>query len=404
MCSKIQGLSYVMTILFSTMLLMYIGCGRGDSSKEKSQPPAKVENPVKEETLTTISLSPEAESRLGIETKPLEQRSIPKTIKVGGEIIALPGQELKVVAPVAGTVMGSQGGRILGAGSFVKKGQEVMRLLLMPPERDLISAQEEVGVKQVEFEVVLAKAKRAKQLLADRAISEKSYEETQAELARAKAALSAAKGKFDLLSGTDLDSVSGNLSTLTLESPLNGVIQGIFVAPGQTVPASTVLFEVASYDPVWVRVPVYTGYLSKVDREKEAVIIPMGTELESKTFTARPIQGPPLSDVQSASADLYYEIENKNGLLRIGQKVSVVLIQKTFGESLVVPWSTVLYDMYGGNWVYVRTAPHVYSRRRVEVSHISDGMAVLTRGVLPNDEVVVSGAAEIFGTEFGGGK
>lgn len=388
-----------------TLLLIFMinACGSGDGSKEKSLPPAKVDNQVKEDDLTIVSLSPEAEARLGVETKAVEEKMIPKTIHLGGEVIAPPGCEVKVAAPVAGTVLGSKGGA-LQAGSYVKQGQEVMRLLFMPPEKDFMSAQEEVNVKQVEYEVMLAQAKRAEQLLADKAISEKSYQETQAQLARATAALNAAKGRLSLLSSADLDSAAGNLSTLTLDSPLNGVIQRIFVAPGQTVPASTVLFEVASFDPVWIRVPLYSGYLSAVDREKEAVIAIMGTDNDKKMFRAEPIQGPPLSDADNASSDLYFRMQNEEGILRIGQKVSVVLTFKSLGASLVIPWSAVLYDMYGGNWVYVKKAPQVYSRRRIEVSHITDDLAVVTRGVKPGDEVVFAGAAEIFGTEFGGGK
>jgi hypothetical protein len=60
--------------------------------------------------------------------------------------------------------------------------------------------------------------------------------------------------------------------------------------------------------------------------------------------------------------------------------------------------------MYGGNWLYVKTAPFTYSRKRIQVSHVLGDVAVLTAGVNPGEEVVVSGAAEIFGTEFGGGK
>lgn len=404
MYSRVKLFLFVIKIVLLISLFIFNSCGNGDQSKGKAHPPAKVANQIKENALSTITLSPEAEGRLGIKTTVVEKKSIPKTLKLGGEIVARSGQEVKVAAPIAGTILGSKDGNLLQAGSFVRKGQEVMRLLLMPPEKDLMSAHEEVSVKQVEYDVALAKAKRAEQLLPDKAISEKSYQETQALLAAAKAALNAAKGRLNLLSSTNLDFAAGNLSTLTLDSPIDGIIQRIFVAPGQAIPASTVMFEVASFDPVWIRVPVYIGDLSKVDREKEAAITPMGTENGSRILHGKPIQGPPLSDVDNASSDLYYEIANKNGLFRIGEKVSVLLTQKSLGESLVIPWSAVLYDMYGGNWVYVKISPQVFSRRRVEVSHVTDNLAVLTRGVQPSDEVVIAGAAEIFGTEFGGGK
>lgn len=90
--------------------------------------------------------------------------------------------------------------------------------------------------------------------------------------------------------------------------------------------------------------------------------------------------------------------------MRIGQKVSVTLTQKSPVESLVVPTSAVFYDIYGGNWVYTRIAPQTYVRCRVEVSHMVDKFAVLSRGLKEGDEVVSAAAAEIYGTEFGVGK
>ncbi len=386
------------------ILLILFSCGRSHQSAEKSQPPAKVENAVKESALSTVTLSPNAEERLGIEISTVESRKLPGSLKLGGEIISLPGNEVKVAAPVAGTVLKSKVGEVLIAGKFVKRGQEILRLLLLPPEKDLLGAREEVVVKQEQFEVEQAKVNRGKQLLANRAISEKAFEQAQVDLTRAKAALNAATARLNLLSNTDLDTAAESLSTLALESPVDGVLQSILVAPGQTVPAATILFEVARLNPVWIRVPLYVGDLAKIDLQKDATVMPLGTDQNSILLKAKPVKGPLISDANSASADLFFEISNNDVLFRIGQKVSVSLVKKSPEESLIVPWSAILYDIYGGNWVYAKIAPHVYSRRRVEVSHIVDEFAVLTRGVEVGDEVVVVGVAEIFGTEFGVGK
>ena len=399
-----QKLTFLLFIV--SVVIIQIGlyaCGDGKQSKEKVVP-AEVENQVKEESLSTVRLSPQAEQRLGVATEKVILKNIPKTINIGGEIIAPPGQQVSIAAPVAGTLLARNEGGSLQAGSLLEKGQEVMRLLIMPPEKELLSAQEEVNVMQIEYEVALSKAKRAEQLLQEKAISEKSFEETQAQLARAKAALNAAKGRLDLLRSTNLDAAAGNLSTLTLDSPLDGVLQKVFVAPGQTIPATTIMFEVASLTPLWIRVPVYIGYLPDIDHAKDAMIIPMSSENKPEFFYAKPIQGPLLSDVNNASSDIYYELPNTDRLFRIGQKVSVILTQKSSAKNLVVPRAAVVYDMYGGNWVYVKVGPQAYSRHRVVVSHIVDDLAIVTRGVVEGDEVVYAGTAEIFGTEFGGGK
>lgn len=400
------NLGKLASVIFIGLFLLsaFLSCGRSNQSEEKKQPPAKVENAVKEPALATVTLLPKAEERLGIEITKAINRKLPVSLNLGGEIVPFPGNDVKVTAPVAGTVLKTAAGEVLPAGSFVKKGQAILRLLLLPPEKDLIGAREDVAVKQEQLEVAQAKANRSKQLLATKAVSEKTFEEAQVELTKAEAALKAATARLQLLSNTNIDAAAENLSTLVLESPVNGVLQKMYVAPGQTVPASTILFEVAGLNPVWVRVPVYAGDLEKIDIQEDVSVTLLGTNQSSAGFKAKPVQGPPLSHADSASSDLFFEITNREKRLRIGQKVRVSLLLKSFQESLIVPWSAILYDIHGGNWVYTKISPHVYSRRRVEVSHIIDEMAVLTRGLKEGDEVVAAGAAEIFGTEFGVGK
>ena len=67
----------------------------------------------------------------------------------------------------------------------------------------------------------------------------------------------------------------------------------------------------------------------------------------------------------------------------------------------MVPWSAVIHDIYGGTWVYARTAPQVYSRIRVLVEYVDGDLAVIKDGPKLNSVVVTAGAAELFGTEVG---
>jgi len=71
-------------------------------------------------------------------------------------------------------------------------------------------------------------------------------------------------------------------------------------------------------------------------------------------------------------------------------------------ESLVVPWSAVVHDVHGGEWVYESTAPHVFVRRRVQVRSVVGSDAALASGPSVGASIVVAGAAELFGVEFGG--
>ncbi len=89
-------------------------------------------------------------------------------------------------------------------------------------------------------------------------------------------------------------------------------------------------------------------------------------------------------------------------MFRPGQRVTVrVPIEGSTTIRTVVPWSAIMLDINGGAWVYEVLEDGLYARRRVEVADVVDGYAVLTRGPVPNTQVVVVGAAELYSTEFG---
>ena len=389
--------------LASVVLAGMWSCANETPPSSHASPPAKVANGVKEADLATVTLSPEAEQRLGVKTARVEKRRLPHTMRLGGEIIALPGRQAFVTAPVAGIVLAPEGSWPQ-SGVRVRKGQALLRLLPLPAERDLLGTPEEVALKKIQFEVAQARAKRAAQLLADNAGSEKAHEEAISALASAEAAFKAAAARLRLAQNLVPDSAALALSTMTLASPFDGVIRQINVAPQQTVATGAELFEVASQHPVWVRVPIYVGDLSTLDPQQPAQVEGLDHASGSASRAARAVQGPPLGETNAASADLFFELSNADSRFRLGEKVRVTLTQRRDTESLLVPFSAILYDIHGGTWVYARTAPQVYARQRVELHHVADSLAVLTRGPAPEVEVVSVGAAEIFGTEFGGGK
>lgn len=71
---------------------------------------------------------------------------------------------------------------------------------------------------------------------------------------------------------------------------------------------------------------------------------------------------------------------------------------------MLIPYASVLYDPSGRTWVYTNPEPLVYIREPIAIDYIEGDLAVLLAGPLPGTAVVTSGAAELYGTEFGTGK
>jgi hypothetical protein len=70
---------------------------------------------------------------------------------------------------------------------------------------------------------------------------------------------------------------------------------------------------------------------------------------------------------------------------------------------LVVPYGALLYDANGRTWVYTSPDELVYERAPIAVVAIRGERVLARRGPQPGTEVVVVGAAELWGAEFGVG-
>ena len=333
----------VLLTLFATTALRAADSG-------KFPAPAKVTTPTKEADLANIILTAQAEQRLGLATAAVEKRPVKRARLFGGEVIV-------PATRASGGGAGQPGFAILpslGSAELVRHAQAQI---------DADGLVEQAKVQLDAAKIALA---RAEQLLRDKAGSARVVDETKAQLATAEAGARTAQARRDLLGPPVLD--AANQTTL------------------------------------WLRVPVYVGDLAKLDTATEARAGGLADAPGTATISAKPVTAPPSASAAASTVDLFYEIWNTNGLFRLGQKVGVTIPLRGEDESLVVPWSAVLHDVQGGTWVYEKTAPLAYTRRRVQVIRVVEGAAVLERGVKPGANVVITGAVELFGTEFGVGK
>jgi RND family efflux transporter MFP subunit len=394
--------SYI--VLLASLAVMSSACSSGKKDA-KPIPPAVQSHPVKEAELNTITLTEKAVERLGIQTVEIKEASLGNSRVFSGEIIATPGKTITVTAPVAGTLMPPGNGQVITPGQRVKKGQALFRLVILPSERDLLSVQEDVTQKQVQYDVAVEKVKRASQLFEEKAGSLRAKQEAEAELAGIAAQLRVAKSRMELLKGNTTQALANRMSTLQLQAPITGIVQQVYSSTSQVLANAAPIIDIVSLDPVWVRVPVYAGDESRINSRAAASIRGLSDfGGASASVTGRPVQGPQTSDPLATSIDLFYEINNSSGDFRPGQKVSVTLPYKGVQAVLVIPYAAILYDIHGGTWIYENTAPRVFVRRRVELQRVDGNMAVLQRGPATGTKIVTAGAAEIFGTEFGGGK
>lgn len=385
------------SIIIFTIFVCLAGCK--NKATIKNPAPAKQSNPVKETDLNTITLTEKAVQRLGIQTIEITESPISNSRLFSGEIIPVPGKMITLTAPVAGTLMAS--GNTVTAGSKVVKGQQLFRLLIMPVE-NLISAQEEVAQREVQYNTALEKVKRTTRMYEEKSGSLRAKQEAEAELAGINAQLRVGRGRVELLRGNP-SAATSKLSSMNMLAPISGTIVKIYSTPSQVLSASAPIVDIVQLNPLWVRVPLYAGDENRIQKGGVAMVQNLSGSGGS-SIRATSVAGPQTSDPLATSIDLYYQIDNSNGDMRPGQKVSVTLPFSGSENGIAVPFSAIVYDIQGGTWVYTNPSPNTYVRQRVELKTVLDNKAVLSRAPATGTKIVTVGAAELFGTEFGGGK
>lgn len=388
------------------LILLLIGaaaimqaCG-AKKAEVKKEPPAKQSSPVKEAELNKITLTDKAIERLGIQTAEIISTSVTNSRLFSGEIVAIPGKSITVTAPAAGTLLAS--GKTIAAGQQIRQGQPIYRLLILPAEKDLVSAQEELAQREVQYNTALEKVKRTARMYEEKSGSLRAKQEAEAELAGITAQLRVAKGRVELLKGNP-SAATSQLSTLNIEAPISGTVLNVYSSVSQVLSAGAPIMDIVSLNPVWIRVPLYAGDESRIQKGVNASVQGLsGTQ--QTAISARPVAGPQTSNARATSIDLYYELDNSKGNFRPGQRVTVTLPFSGASTGNTIPFSAIIYDINGGTWVYTNPSPNVFIRQRVELQTVIGNNAVLNRGPSAGTKIVTVGAAELFGTEFEGGK
>lgn len=391
-----------MKLIILLAILPAIGACSGSTAPAPAPPAAAhVEHPVAEADLTSVTLSPEAEKRLAIQTVPVTIEQVAGTRTVGGEVVVPPGRAVTVTAPVAGTLVVPPGGAPQ-PGTRVRRGQRIFGLLpLLPGDRDLrIEAERAMAASAAEAEAARQRKQRLEQLLKEGATSLRAVEEARAQEAVTTAAVEAAKSRLGMVNRNSI----GSQGEMSMEAPIEGVLKAVHAAAGQAVASSTPLFDVIAIDTVWIRVPVYAGELAGVDPAQPAAVSSLGSggSRAAPPQAAQRITAPPSADPSAAAVDIFYALANTAGF-RPGERVLVSLPLRAGEPALIVPEAALLYDTNGGTWVYEARPNHVYVRRRIEVAGHVDSKVKIARGLAKGTPVVTIGAAELFGTEFGAG-
>ena len=404
-------------------LALVVGCQRSQPAvTPAATSPAKMTHSVSEAGLNTIELTEEAVKRLGLKTAVVETRPMERARPYGADLILPTGSTVIVSAPMAGTLKPGGEPGLFQVGQRIEEGHPLLKLLpLLSPERSVLTPAERIRMAEakntlaqsridaeglvqqatIQQEAAQIALDRAERLLKDKVGTVRTVDEAKAQLQLTEKTLAAAKTRKQQVDGVKFDEEAGTLEALAIPSPLSGIVRATHVRAGEMVAAGAPLFEVMNDGQLWVKVPVYVGELDGIDLAHTARLTLLNGRHAEGDLVVKPAELPPTAIPLAAAVDLYYELPNPDRKYQPGQKLAAHLTLRGEAQQVAVPWSAVIHDIYGGQWVYEQIDERKFVRRRVEVGWVDGDWAAVTRGPKAGVKVVTAGAAELAGTEFG---
>jgi membrane fusion protein (multidrug efflux system) len=359
----------IKTFLPALLLPALVACGPGGGGGHGGFPPPQV-------TVMTV-----------------EPKSLPSSFEYTGQTLG--SREVEVRARVTGILQA----RNFVEGGPVRKGQSLFTIDPAPFVAVAVRAEADVAGAEARLAQAKKNAARLKPLFAEKAVSQKEFDDATSAEAIADADLKGAKAR--------LTEARLNLLYTRVESPADGIAGRAQRSEGSLVSGPNVLLTtVTQVSPMWVSFGISDNDQLRINAERDAgrLELPKGGAFEVSVKLADGTVYPQtgklnFSDVRVSGAtgtsETRAEIPNPKGVLRPGQFVRVTLKGATRPNAVTVPQRAVLEGPQG-KFVYVLGEKSTAEPRPVQVGEWSGDDWVIQSGLKAGDKVIVDGVARIF--------
>lgn len=303
-----------------------------------------------------------------------------------------------MVAEVRPQVSGILQKRLFEEGSHVKEGEALYQIDPSVYQATLDSAKAELQRAEAVLYQSTLTANRYAKLIKTNAISRQQYDDSQAALKQAQAAVAAAKAQ--------LKNAEINLEYTTIRSPIEGTISRSLVTPGALLNGyqANAMAVVQRLDPIYVDVNQSSRDIIKLRHDiRKGIIranegkVPVKLILEDGTVYAH--QGQlTLSEVSvdkgTGAVTLRAEFPNPENELLPGMYVRTELPQGIRENALLVPQRAVMRMPNGSAYVYAIEDGKVV-HKAIQADITSGPNWIVEEGVKPGDKVVIEGLQRI---------
>lgn len=321
------------------------------------------------------------------------ERDLQDGVRASGEIRPVAGREARVTAPVSGRVELASPAPLLGMP--VKQGT---LLATIAPRTsggtDRASLAAEVTAFEAEVAAARSELARAQRLVADQAAPAKAVDEARTRLQVAEARLGGAKGSLAQYDASVTGGGGGR--RFQLRAPIDGTLVHLDVATGETVDEGTPMFDVIDLERVWLVAQVFEPDVPRIENTRRAWFTIEGYD---EPFTvdesnAKLVTIGRVIDPKTRTVSVIFDVDNRDGRLRIGNFTKVVLATGAPRRALAIPETAIVEDA-GASVAYVMVEGEAFERRPLRLGIRSHGWVEVLEGVAAGERVVAKGAYEL---------
>jgi cobalt-zinc-cadmium efflux system membrane fusion protein len=336
----------------------------------------------------TVTLTPEAIKRAGIEVEPVTLSSAAGRVRVPGTVRPIAYRTTVVTSLVGGRItrVSAELGQAVGRGQMLAE--------VYSPE--LAEAQTRFITSRAELEAHDRELRRTERLVEIGAASRQDLERIHAEHTAATTMVQSFRSRLTLLGLSDAQIASlavgsGTEPTVRITSPLDGVVTERQANPGMNVDPSVPLFTVADLSSVWI-----VGDLNERDLARVRIGSPVtiaAPSIPGSTREGKVSYIDPQITADTRTAQLRVEIPNPGQQLRLGIYVDMEVREVGTNTAVTVPRSAL---QTAGNRSVVYIAPPgqpgQFVERTVEPGEIVGESVQIRSGLSTGDLVVTKGS------------
>ena len=327
----------------------------------------------------------------GFATELVREVDFPTSIRVPAAIQPMTGGEAIVAAPAAGRFAADT---LISIGTSVKAGQTLGRLEPRLTAADRATLAADVAETKAAVEAARIEQERAERLLADRAVPARRVDEARRAVTVAEARLQAAEARLtqrDETLGTGGGAAAGN--AFALRAPIAGRVAEVSATLGASYSEGTPLFRIVKTDEVELQalVPAADVHMT---RDVESVALELPGRADPIPLRPHHRHDSGVINPETRALIVQFEVDNRAGLLLIGQTGTAVLYTRNHTRVPAVSKTAVLMEA-GRPYLFVQSGGERFARRFVEIVARDGDLVGVKSGVRPGERVVTRGAYDV---------